>query len=1174
MRERINRLAKGIVDYDDIQVAFSVTRIEEPIAFDDRVRNEFRIVCENGKTVKGLVYSTNQRVSLLTDNFMGRDCRILYEVDASYAEGNIKGEFQIVSSGGEFRIPYCFHICAANPGGFQVNTLREFAEFAGQAPDEALKYFESPDFVKNPFMQDPRLRVLYDGLWGRGNRQNSMEEFLVGAGAKKPVRFTVKDKERIYQSVTEPVSGELIIRRSTAGYLYLTLSCDADFIKLESAAVNSQDFTGDTCTVPYTIYPGRLHAGVNDGVIRIRGLYGEEQVHIQVTLPTNRTWADGPAFKKDFLNFVSLYLRQEAGEYEKNLLLNSMQTALSRAHAAARYPAVIRLYQAEVYLLQGKREQADQMLEEAKLTILDNRDRDVSSYCYYMFLKARKSGETAKVQSMVKLLRKYYEEGVAQDMAFYILMQTDPELLENDSLALSRLKAHFRTGCRSPYLYLGACRLLNDSPELLRVLEEFEIHSLWFGAKHHMVTEKLAKAASILAIQAKKCRGLCLRFLMKLYEDYPCREILTGICALLIRENRRGPEAFSWYVRGVEEDIHLTRLYEYYLYALPADYEGPLPRVLLLYFSYNHTLDYHARAALYLNVLTYMKDDAEVYRAYESQIEDFAVEQVFESHMNRALADIYSQMIFPEMVDEKIARVLPKLLYAREIRCSVPDMRQAVFCYEEMKGETTATLRGGRAYVPVYLDHVHVLFQDDFGNRYSSIPYTMEPMMDCRTLKEQTAKINASHEMMRLIRCREILEQHSYSAEDIEILKDISQEENIHELFRKKLVSEIVAYYYKMEETAECDEYFLSIDKKLLSPDDRQKVMDALVTKDYYEEAYRMAARYGYRGLGLGRIMKLATKMILKVLFERDSLLLEMAWYCFSRGRGNDVIVEYLCSHYNGLGQNMYRVLEAAVTARTAVYDMPERLLGQMLFDGVYCHLDEVFRLYIEGKTVDESLVKAYLVVKSSRYFEEDERPDEDIFSYIEAQMKDSAGGLPEICMLALVKYYSCLDRLTDSQVRLCQEMVDGLYQKRIIFGFYQKLAGVITLPRELQGKTVIEYHRKRRQSVWIHQRLLPDGGETVVENIPHMFDGYFVKLVSLFYGETLEYEIYDDSNSEKPVMKGTVSYSRQQGTAGNRAGQLDELLRMREAEPEGFREKMTDYAVRDEMTEKLFEYL
>ena len=38
---------------------------------------------------------------------------------------------------------------------------------------------------------------------------------------------------------------------------------------------------------------------------------------------------------------------------------------------------------------------------------------------------------------------------------------------------------------------------------------------------------------------------------------------------------------------------------------------------------------------------------------------------------------------------------------------------------------------------PVYLDHVHVLFQDDFGNRYSSIPYTMEPMMDCRTLRSR-----------------------------------------------------------------------------------------------------------------------------------------------------------------------------------------------------------------------------------------------------------------------------------------------------------------------------------------------------------------------------------------------------------------------------------------------------
>lgn len=1177
MKERINRLAKGLIEYDEVQVSFSVSQIEESVVLDDKMRGEFRIVCDVGKAVKGLVYSTNQRVGLLSDNFMGKDCRIIYEVDSSYAEEEIKGEFQIVCSGGEFQIPYLFHVCAVNPEGRRIRTLKEFAGLAKEDEEEALRFFESSDFVKCPFMQDAGIRILYDGLWGRGNRQNAMEEFLVGAGAKKPVRFSVKDKERSYQPSVEPVSDNLVIRRTTVGYTRIEISSDVDFVQLDRPVVTSRDFEGDTCIVSYMIRPEKLHAGKNSGTIRISGIYGEERVRIQVTMHSNRTWIDGPSYKKDFTNFVSLYLKQYADTYEKNLLLNSMQTALSRAHATAKNPGLIRLCQADVFLMQEKNEQALQALEDVKEIILDNRDKDVSVYCYYMYLKARESGEAVKQQTMVKLLRKYYEEGTAQDMSLFILMQTDPELMENDSLALSRLKAHFRSGCRSPYLYLGVCRILKKSPELLRVMEEFEIQSLWFGAKYHMVSEPLAKAAAVLAIQAKRCQKLCLRLLKKLYEEYPLKEILTGVCALLIRGDYRGEKDFEWYAKGVDEDIHLTRLYEYYLYALPENYGKPLPRIILLYFSYNHTLDYHAQAALYLNVLTYMRQDEEIYRAYESQIENFAVEQLFQSHMNEALAEIYSQIIFPEMVDEKIARMLPKLLYAKEIRCCKPQMMQVVLCYEEMKGETAATLRNGRAYVPVYLENVHVLFQDDYGNRYSNIPYTMEGMMDCPKLAQCAAELYPSHEMMRLLECQKVLAKKEYRMEDIEILKDISQEENIHELFRKRLVSEIISYYYKMEETAACDEYLLSIDKKLLKEEDRLKVMEALITKDFYEDAYKMAARYGYQSLGISRLLKLTSKMILKVLFEKDRLLLEMAYSCFRKGRYDDVVAEYLCCHYNGLSADMYNILSAALAGRITLYDMPERLLGQMLFDGAYCHLDEVFRLYIQGKSVDESLVRAYLVIKSHMYFEDDVPLETDVLGYIEAQIEryDIGNGLPEICMLALSKYYSTRDTLEDYQRELCQSIIDELYRKRIVFAYYKKLARFIALPPDLLGKTVIEYRGKRNQSIWIHQRLLPDGGEKTVEPIPHMFNGYFVKLVSLFYGETLEYEIYDGAGSALPVITGTAVYSGDESIKKqNRAGRLDELLRLQEADDEKLRDKMEGYAIRDELTEKLFEYL
>ncbi|QNM04768.1 DUF5717 family protein [Qiania dongpingensis] len=1177
MKERINRLAKGLIEYDEVQVSFSAAQIEEAVVLDDKKRGEFHVICEVGKAVKGLVYSTNQKVSLLSENFMGKDCRIIYEIDASYAEGDITGEFQVVCSGGEFRIPYHFHVCAVNPEGRQVTSLKEFTILAKENEEEALKFFESSDFVKCPFMQEAGIRVLYDGLWGRGNRQNALEEFLVGAGLKKPVLFHIKKKDRDYQAPPESFSDTLVIKRSGWGYIRLELTADTDFIQLERTAVTEQDFDGDSCTVGYTVRFDRLHAGHNWGAVQVKGIYGEETVPISVTLHSNRTWTDGPSYKKDFNNFISLDLKQWAGEYERNLLLNSMQTALSRTHATAQNPSVIRLYQAGIFLMQDKKDQALQMLEEARDAVLDNRDKDVASYCFYMYLKVRESGENVQRQTMVKLLRKYYEEGVASDMALYILMQTDQELLENDSLALSRLKEHFRKGCRSPYLYLGVCRILRKNPELLRVMEEFEIQSLWFGARYHMVEEGLAKKAALQSIQVKRCRRLCLRLLKKLYETYPSKEILTGVCAMLIRGDCRSEADFSWYAKGVEEDIHLTRLYEYYLYALPEGYDKPLPRILLLYFSYNHTLDYHAQAILYLNVLTYMKEDDEIYRAYESQIENFAVEQLFQSHMNEALAQIYSQMVFPEIIDEKIARVLPKLLYAKNIRCGNPWMRQVVLCYEEMRGETVATLRNGRAYVPVYLEDVHVMFQDDYGNRYSGIPYSMTGMMDCPKLAERTAELYPSHEMMRLLSCQQVLAKKQYYTEDIDILKDISQEENIHELYRKKLVSKIISYYYKMEETAACDEYLLSIDKKLLKAEDRFKVMDALITKDFHDEAYKMAARYGYRSLNISRILKLTSKMILKHLFEKDGLLLEMAYYCFVGGRYDDVIVEYLCCHYNGLSRPMYHVLSAALTGHITVYDMPERLLGQMLFDGVYCHLDEVFRCYIEGKSVDESLVRAYLVVKSQMYFEGNGKLDADILGYIEVQIEryEIKNGLPEICMLALTKYYSTADGLTDRQIELCQSIIDELYRKRIVFAYYKELDRFIDLPRELMGKTVIEYHGKRRQSIWIHQRLLPDGGETVIETIPHMFDGYFVKLVSLFYGETMEYEIYDDTNSSEPVMTGTAEYDGDSSrTEGNRAGRLDELLRLQASEDGNLKEKMESYSVRDEMTEKLFDYL
>ena len=296
-------------------------------------------------------------MSLFSDNFVGKDCRVVYEVDAAHADEDIAGEFQIVCGGGEFRIPYCFHVCAVDPEGRLIETLEEFAGLAREDGEEALRFFESSDFARCPFMQTAGVRTLYDGIWGRGNRQNALEEFLVGTGTKEPVRFSVKERKKEYQVPAESFTDAFTIVRSTWGYTRLEISSDSPWLKLGRRMVTDREFEGEaTCQVPYMVDLDGLHGGKNYGRIHIKGVYGEEVIPVFVVMRTNRQWADGMSWKRDFGNFVSLYLRQETGEYERSLLLNSMQTALSRAHSTAADPRRVRLYQADVALLQEKRE--------------------------------------------------------------------------------------------------------------------------------------------------------------------------------------------------------------------------------------------------------------------------------------------------------------------------------------------------------------------------------------------------------------------------------------------------------------------------------------------------------------------------------------------------------------------------------------------------------------------------------------------------------------------------------------------------------------------------------------------------------------------------------------------------------------------------------------------------
>ena len=98
-------------------------------------------------------------------------------------------------------------------------------------------------------------------------------------------------------------------------------------------------------------------------------------------------------------------------------------------------------------------------------------------------------------------------------------------------------------------------------------------------------------------------------------------------------------------------------------------------------------------------------------------MEQFAMEQLFESRINSRLAVIYKHMIYKDMIDHQVAGVLPAILKSNKIVCEDRSMKYVIVCNELLAGEDAYPLQDGSAYVPLFFENSVIMFQDAYGNR-------------------------------------------------------------------------------------------------------------------------------------------------------------------------------------------------------------------------------------------------------------------------------------------------------------------------------------------------------------------------------------------------------------------------------------------------------------------------
>ncbi len=1184
MRERINRLAKGIVDMEKPALTIQPERFDEEIQAGELIRKELFITSDNSLHCKGLVYSSNSRVKVMNGSFGGLRNHIGYEINSRYLEYGdmIEGTFYLVTNAGEKEVPYSFRVGAGISGRTleQLKEPKDFADMAKQDYEMALRVFEYRDFVAVPFMHHTHIRAVYDGLKGHGNRYGQLEQFLIALRLKDPVRLEVENLSREYYGLDQTVDGQIEIRRIGWGYLPVTVHVDGSFIQIMKKTLEEEDFVDGVCRFSYRLNPGGLHGGRNLGTITLETMNDAITVRFQASpvRPVSRTeegerrWSR-PAGR--YARYFSLRLDYESGLKAPASLIDQMLEELGQLRMTGGPSMELSLMEAELHQTAGHREEAMAALLECKEDVFNGRLAHPGYYCLFQYVLLQLQPDEEKMKSLIRLLEKYQQDWPEDYLLFYLYTRCeDRYCFENPGEMLTQMKVLYGEGCHSPFLYQQALAVWNDAPQLLYGIGSFELQALHFGVRRGLVNQTVAVKAAKLAVVNRHFQPLCLKMLQLMYERFPDRDILEAVCSLMIRGNCRKERDFPWYEKALKEQISLTRLYEYFLYSLPAGYDRLIPKEVLLYFSYDHELDHHSRAMLYANVIRYLNEDSPIYRDYQKEMGRFAAEQVLQSRIDSSLAVVYDAVIYEGMVDLPIAKMLPSILRSYRISVRNPNMRQVVVCYEELTEEGVYPIQQGVAYVPVFSSKSCILFQDAYGNRYTDVGHITTQVLDKPGLERKCFEVYPDHPMLLLGACGEAAE--NLTEQGLDIIEQALERLNLHPLYKNNLVGVLIEYYKKIPlKEGERPVFLLSMDTKLLSQTQRAELCETFISGNYIKEALGIIREYRCRISGK-QLRKLCSSVILARMFEQDDLLLALAFSVFRQNQADSVILDYLCEHFNGNSEQMLKLLIRSVSDRVETYDLEERLLAQMLFSGETGQIDRVFSLYMKRKRPGELLVKAYFTMKSTEYFMYRIPAEDQVFEYLESMVEETTDKekISTIYLLALTKYYGGLRELSESQRQLCQIMVDILLGEGIVLPHMKELAAFVRVPEDILDKEMIQYIGQKDSRVDLQIRIRPQEEQFHSNEMKRVYQGIFVKQKVLFDGEVMEYRVYEQRNEEMVLMEeGSVTCNkRNEESEGSRFHLLNQMsVCLNLKEEAGLKEAMEEYVRKTAVVEELF---
>lgn len=1135
MKAIIEHYAKGEFEIERPEVEISEQYLKLNIESGTVYQGRFTVKSANDMPIKGMVYDSRYLLKFESHNFISRKFDVCFTFDATClaAGKNYKGHISVITDGGEFKIPYDIDITTpfVKHADQKIDDLFKFATLAESNWNDAAKVFVRDDFKRTFIEKDPIVKQIYDSLMYSQSVNQAMEEFLVYVHKKRALTLSVAKAKISIEMPSELSRIAINISKNTWGYTNSKVKSMSEFLVPSRKNITSADFVGNMYTLDVLVSPEDIPDGVNTGKIVIENIYQKIEIEIKINRPKNVNVCNNRAnsvanqIKRNQIKLIRHYLDYRMEKIDIREYIDKSIYAFEELAKLDNENDIYRLGIMHMNIMQGDFEKVKQEFLRIEADVdYDGLNKEQQSY--FAYLKAMVYRDDVSIEKAKDIIEFNYDHEKSKIFYFWLLLFIDDTYSKDENAMYSIIKELYDAGYNSPIMFLEMCEILSKNPLVLKKLTRLEINTIRWGLRNKYISDDVINEFIRIAGSFQEFDQQIFGIMETIYDNTKSVDVLRSMCSMLINAGKLENKYHRFYLDAVDKSLKFIGLNECFVKSMNFHRYDLIPQSVLMYLHYKNTLDENELAYLYANVIFNKSQHMQVYHEYCTTMQEFMKDMIKQGRVSDDLTVIYDEFLEPESVSPTYASKLINIIFRRKLVCYNQGVRAVVITHRELEKVQRIPIVNGEAYVEILSNTASIIFEDDEGNRYAgSIPFRLERIVDEKAYIDICCKFSPRDYRVLLYNYQNLGELTYKSAIEVNAARDIVNCPEISYDYKQQAYLDIIEYYHENLDADVLSRYLGMFDIEYLNHANARTIIAYMVDMKLYDKAFDAVKLYGFDEIDTDELYSLADYGVEGADGYVNENLLAICIHLYKMGKVNGRMLNYILTHFKG---DLDELASLFKTARNRVKDvslLAENTLAQMMFAmGNVEYIYDIFQAYYQGRNRG-LVVKAYLRLATRNYLIYDDQTPGSIFECLFKEV--SKGNIEdEISKMALLLYFSKIDRYTEDQKMWIADTVSRFMDAGKILPFYKSFASFVKLPQDVFLKTYLIYKNEPGKQVSVKYAFDTGSRQSLsykVERLEEMVPGMYVKEFVVFHGERFVYSVDDDIMGTAYVVESEV---------------------------------------------------